>query len=71
LRDYETAAHFYELAADQGNAAAQVGLGCLYEEGHGVTQDYTKARHFMSLQQSKVMPELKPILAISIEKVLA
>jgi TPR repeat protein len=49
LRDYETAAHFYELAADQGNAAAQAGLGCLYEEGHGVTQDYTKARHFYEL----------------------
>ena len=29
------AAHLYKLAADQGNASAQVSLGAFYETGRG------------------------------------
>jgi tetratricopeptide (TPR) repeat protein len=45
-QDYAKARHFYELAAEQGNAAAQHNLGYLYYHGRGVTQDYAEARHF-------------------------
>jgi hypothetical protein len=48
-QDYAKARHFYELAAEQGNAAAQHNLGYLYYHGRGVTQDYAEARHFYEL----------------------
>ena len=39
----EQAAYWYRKAADQGMAAAQCGLGVLYEEGRGVTKSDEKA----------------------------
>jgi TPR repeat protein len=33
----------YRLAADQGNADAQVKLGFMYREGRGVTKDHSEA----------------------------
>ena len=42
-QDYAKAAHFYKLAADQGNQDARVHLGLCYTWGHGVEQDRTKA----------------------------
>ncbi len=41
--DYESAAVWYERAAEQGYEAAQIGLGYLYEQGLGVAQDKTVA----------------------------
>jgi TPR repeat protein len=35
-QDYATAAKFYRLAAEQGNARAQNNLGSLYDSGQGV-----------------------------------
>ena len=37
------AAMWYQKAADKGIAQAQVGLGKLYDEGHGVPLDHTQA----------------------------
>ncbi len=37
---------YYCLAAEQGSADAQAALGCLYEKGLGVSQDYTQAARF-------------------------
>ncbi|MBK8750564.1 MAG: sel1 repeat family protein [Candidatus Competibacteraceae bacterium] len=34
---------WYRKAADQGYAPAQVNLGALYAEGHGVSQDFGEA----------------------------
>ena len=39
----------FEQAADQGHAVAQYNLGCMYHEGQGVAQDFTKAREWFEL----------------------
>ncbi len=41
--DLKQAAHYYQLAADQGFAPAQYRLGSLYEKGTGVERDVPKA----------------------------
>ena len=33
----------YRMSAEQGYASAQFNLGAMYDEGHGVVQDYRKA----------------------------
>ena len=42
-QDFETARHWYRLAADQGHPTAQSNLGLLYRYGLGVPKDYGKA----------------------------
>ena len=42
-------AHWYHLAAKQGDVNAQLTLGFLYEKGLGVPQDYGKAAHWYRL----------------------
>jgi len=42
--DYATEIELSRPLAEQGNAAAQTALGWLYEQGHGVPQDYVAAR---------------------------
>lgn len=41
--NYTKAAYWYEKAASHDHIAARVRLACLYYDGLGVTQDYTKA----------------------------
>eukprot|EP01126_Amoeba_proteus_P062262 TRINITY_DN8436_c0_g1_i5.p1 TRINITY_DN8436_c0_g1~~TRINITY_DN8436_c0_g1_i5.p1 ORF type:complete len:597 (-),score=85.17 TRINITY_DN8436_c0_g1_i5:52-1842(-) len=41
--DSDKVMKWYNMAADQGNAFAQFNIGSLYDNGRGVTQDYTKA----------------------------
>ncbi len=41
--DYQSAAHWYQKAVDQGYTPAMLNLGNLYEQGLGVEQDSTKA----------------------------
>ena len=41
--DYATAAQLSRPLAEQGNAAAQAGLGWMYVNGQGVPQDYAQA----------------------------
>ena len=45
-QSYEMAKKLYELAAQQGNASAMIGLGCLYEHGDGVEQSYERAKEY-------------------------
>ncbi len=42
--------------ANQGNAAAQVNLGLLYDEGHGVPQSYEDAYFWLDLGASHFDP---------------
>ena len=42
-QDHAEALKWYRLAADQGHANAQNGLGLMYGSGHGVAQDYAEA----------------------------
>lgn len=41
--DHKTEYGLIESLADQGNASAQYRLGVMYDEGHGMPQDYNKA----------------------------
>ena len=41
--DFKTAVKWFQKAADQGNADAQINLGFCYQEGQGVPQNYDKA----------------------------
>jgi len=41
--NYEEAARWYQLAAQQGDAIAQNNLGSLYEHGLGVPKDFSRA----------------------------
>ena len=44
-RDYATAAKWFRLAGEQGDPAAQLGLGHMYEKGLGVPHDHAEAVH--------------------------
>jgi len=41
--DYATALREYSVLAEQGHAKAQLNLGLMYDNGHGVTRDYKEA----------------------------
>ncbi len=43
VKDYVQAATWFRRAADQGNASAQLYLGLMSNDAHGVPQDYVKA----------------------------
>src|SRR5208337_2946327 len=43
-QDYQKAKEWYEKAAARGSATAMNNLAFLYYQGHGVPQDYQKAR---------------------------
>lgn len=55
-RSYETAAKYYQLAADQGNDIAQAELAVLYEKGLGVEQSYKKAVELFKLSADQGNP---------------
>ena len=42
-QDYKQAVYWFKKAAKQGDTAAQLNLGFMYDKGHGVTQDYKEA----------------------------
>ena len=44
--DYATTLHEWRPLAEQGNADAQNNLGAMYDDGHGVPQDYGQARQW-------------------------
>lgn len=41
--DYELAAKYFRVAAEQGDTAAQYNIGVMYRNGDGVLQDYAEA----------------------------
>ena len=47
--DYVTARAWFEKAAAQGNAEAQVNLALLYAKGQGGPKDFTKAYMWLNL----------------------
>jgi len=48
-QDYQEAAKWYRLAAEQGNKDTQYNLGDMYEKGLGVPQDDTEAAKWYRL----------------------
>lgn len=51
--NYKKAIEFYTLAAEQGNASAQMNLAYLYKEGVGTPQDQEKARELYAKAQGR------------------
>lgn len=47
--NYTEAMRWYRMAADRGNAQAQVAIGDLYGEGQGVPQNYSEALRWYRL----------------------
>jgi hypothetical protein len=58
-KDDREVAHLYKLAAEQGDASAQVDLGSFYSEGHGgLPQDDREALRFISSPPTRETPAL-------------
>lgn len=45
-KDFVRAREFFQTAAEQGYAPAQVNLGMMYDHGDGMPRDYRMARHW-------------------------
>lgn len=52
-RDYARARELYEKASALGEQTATVDLAALYAHGHGVTQDYAKARQLLESSDTR------------------
>lgn len=52
-QDYATAVQWYRLAAEQGNATAQLNLGVMYAEGRGVAHDHVLAHMWFNLATAR------------------
>ncbi|EGB10454.1 hypothetical protein AURANDRAFT_9540, partial [Aureococcus anophagefferens] len=51
--NFEEAFRYYTLAADQGIADAETGLGCCYHNGEGTEVDLGKARYWFERAAAK------------------
>lgn len=60
-KDYVQAAKWYRLAADQGEASAQLSLGTMYSLGEGVSRDYVESAKWSGLAagQGKALAQLE------------
>jgi TPR repeat protein len=45
-KDYKKAMHWFRMAADQDNGAAEFNVGVMYENGWGIKRDYAEARRW-------------------------
>jgi hypothetical protein len=71
-KDDREAARLYRLAADQGNALAQVSLGVFYETGRGgLPKNDREAARLTSLLQTEEMQLGRPIGGSSMKRVAA
>jgi len=64
-KNYEEAARWYRLAANQGEAEAQLGLGHLYERGQGLPKDIKEANRLFRLAADQNDGEAQYSLAAS------
>jgi len=55
---------FFQKAADQGNAKAQMGMGLAYLEGNGIELDYDKAAEFFRLAADQGLADAKDCLEL-------
>jgi TPR repeat protein len=61
-KDPEKAVHWFEKAAEQGNAISQTELGVCYAEGFGVKQDFEKAQYWLTKAAEQDQQEAKDTL---------
>ncbi|MDE2730335.1 MAG: tetratricopeptide repeat protein, partial [Bacteroidota bacterium] len=59
LKDNQEAVKWYQMAAEQGHAGAQLHLGGMYDQGHGVPQDDQEAVKWyrLSADQGKTVAQ--------------
>ena len=62
-QNYEEAAKWWRLAAEQGNVKAQYNLGCSYEDGKGVEQNHEEAIKWYRLAAEQGEEDAKEALA--------
>ena len=55
-KNYTKAVKYYQMAVDQGNAAAQFALGTMYDRGEGVKQDHMKAQKLYKMARDQGHP---------------
>lgn len=55
-QSFSGAAHWYQLAAENGEASAQSSLGVMYFNGHGVAQDFGMAESMFRLSAAQNHP---------------
>ena len=55
-QSHSDAAHWYQLAAENGDASAQSSLGVMYFNGHGVARDYGMAESMFRLSATQNHP---------------
>ena len=60
--DYSKAANLFRQAANNGSSEAQFALGCMYQNGHGVTQNFMEAADWYLKSAQADNPEC-PVLA--------
>ena len=61
-KDYATSLRLWHPLAEQGNARAQLFLGLLYHNGHGVPQDYAEAAKWYRKAANQGFAEAQIIL---------
>jgi hypothetical protein len=63
-KSYQRARESYELAAHQGNAAAQFDLGLTYEYSEGVDQNYERAKEYYEAAARQGYADAQPNLGL-------
>lgn len=62
--EYSTDAfRYYKMAAEQGNAEGEFGLGSMYAEGKGVKKDLKTAREWITKAAEQGLPQAIDVLA--------
>ena len=69
-QDYKTALKWYRLAAEQGNANAQISLGYMYAKGEGVLQDFVYAHMWWNIAASNGSERGRKLLDIVTKKIM-
>jgi len=63
-QNYETSAKWYKLAAEEGDAIAQVKIGIFFHHGVGVQQDYGRALKWYRLSAEQGNAEAQTLLGV-------
>jgi len=63
-QNYETSAEWYKLAAEEGDAIAQVNMGIFFHHGVGVQQDYGSALKWYSLSAEQGNADAQTLLGV-------
>jgi TPR repeat protein len=67
-KDYVKAAHYMQLAAAEGDARGEGGLGYMYYAGQGVRRNYAAAVHYFELAAAQGDPDAEANLGAMYER---